>query len=138
MAKRFLKCNVCGQIIEVVQNTGVPTVCCGEVMEEIYPKTEEGPTGEKHIPVFKIKDNKVTVQVGSMLHPSTTEHYIEWITLVTNKGSQTKMLKPGDSPVVTFYIAPDERVKEIYEYCNIHSLWKVCVKDENKREHDME
>lgn len=141
MKTKYMRCNVCGQIIELVKDTGVGLICCGEPMEELFPRTEDPTFGEKHVPVFKVEGNKVTVQVGSVLHPTTNDHYIQWITLVTTRGSQTKTLKPGDSPVVVFHIAPGERVLEIYEYCNIHSLWKACpTKDgvRNKCDTDME
>ena len=141
MKKKYMRCSVCGQIVELVKDTGVGLICCGEPMEEIHPRTDDEVFAEKHVPTFKVEGNKVLVQVGSILHPSTNDHYIQWITLITTRGSQTKMLKPGDSPAVVFHIAPGESVLEIYEYCNIHSLWKTCVKDgknKNKCELDME
>ena len=141
MKKKYMRCSVCGQIVELVKDTGVGLICCGEPMEEIHPRTDDEVFAEKHVPVFKVEGNKVMVQVGSILHPSTNDHYIQWITLITTRGSQTKMLKPGDSPAVVFHIAPGESVLEIYEYCNIHSLWKTCVKDGKKKnqcELDME
>lgn len=141
MKKKYMRCSVCGQIVELVKDTGVGLICCGEPMEEIFARTDDEVFAEKHVPTFKVEGNKVVVQVGSILHPSTNDHYIQWITLITTRGSQTKMLKPGDSPTVVFHIAPGESVLEIYEYCNIHSLWKTCVKDgknKNQRELDME
>ena len=132
MAKRYFRCKVCGQIIEIVKDTGVPVVCCGEPMEEIFPSTEEGVLGDKHVPVYKIKDKKVNVKIGSMPHPSTTEHYIEWIAIETSKGSQIKELKPGDAPEALFVIQDGELVKAIYAFCNIHSLWKTCIKEKTK------
>lgn len=132
MAKKYMRCSVCGQIIEVIKDTKAPIICCGEPMEELFPHTEEGGVGEKHIPVFKIKDRKVDVQIGSILHPSTTDHYIEWIALETSKGSQVKDLKPGDSPEALFSLTDGEMVKSIYAYCNIHELWKITVKEKGK------
>ena len=128
MAKKFLRCKTCGQIIEVINDTGVPIVCCGDQMEEIYPEVEEGVLADKHIPVYKIKDKKVEVKIGSIQHPSTVEHYIQWISIETSKGSQYKKLKPGDAPEATFVIGDGEIVKAIYAFCNIHSLWKVSLK----------
>ena len=98
-------------------------ICCGEDMVEIIPHSTEDSVGEKHIPVYKIKNGRVTVNVGSIPHPMTSDHYIEWVAIVTSKGNQRKCLKPGDAPEVTFLLEKDEILKEIYAYCNIHSLW---------------
>ena len=132
MSKKYLRCSICGKVVEVINDSSVETICCGLPMEEIYPQTEEGAIGEKHVPVYKTQDKKVEVQIGSTLHPSTTEHFIEWITLETNKGCHTKVLKPGDTPKATFCLEDGESVKAVYAFCNIHDLWKTCKKDFSK------
>lgn len=132
MAKKYMRCNICGQIIEVVKNTDVVPTCCGQPMEELFPHTNETGLNEKHIPTYTIKDNMVEVAIGSIRHPSTTEHYIEWIALETSRGCQRKELKPGDTPEALFTLENGEVVKAIYAYCNIHSLWKVCVKEKRQ------
>lgn len=134
----FKRCNKCGQIIGIINETGVPIICCGEEMETISPCTLEKELGEKHIPTYTKKDNKVIVKVGSLPHPSTSAHYISWIALSTNKGNQRKILAPGDAPTVTFYLDKDEEVLQIYAYCNIHSLWlndvSACTNKEHKED----
>lgn len=120
---KFYICSRCGQIVGIVRKTSVPMICCGEDMMEIIPHSTEDSVGEKHIPVYKIKNGRVTVNVGSVPHPMTSDHYIEWVAIVTSKGNQRKCLKPGDAPEVTFLLEKDEILKEIYAYCNIHSLW---------------
>lgn len=132
MARRYFECKLCGQIVEIIQDTGVPIVCCGEKMAELFPEVEDGALSDKHIPVFKIDNNKVIVKIGTIPHPSTTDHYIEWIVLETTRGSQRKELKPGDAPEAIFHLETGELVKAIYAYCNIHQLWKVCVKEKKK------
>ena len=127
MKMTFKRCSICGQIVGVVNETGVPLICCGKEMEIISPKTVEAELGEKHLPVFKKEKNKLIVEVGKVFHPSTEEHYIEWIALVTNKGHQRKILKPKDKPTVTFMLDDDEEPLEIYAYCNIHSLWELDI-----------
>lgn len=122
---KFYKCKVCGQILAVIKDTGVKPYCCNEEMEELSPKTNETNLNEKHIPIFKTNNGKVLVQVGEIPHPMTDDHYIEWIVLTTNKGNQTKELKPGKSPRAEFRVDKDEKVEEIYAYCNIHNLWKL-------------
>lgn len=93
-------------------------------MEELVPGTSDG-AAEKHIPVIKITGNTVSVTVGSKIHPSAAEHYIEWILLQTDQGVQQKWLAPGNSPQVDFAVMTGERVEAAYEYCNIHKLWKA-------------
>lgn len=126
---KFYKCKMCGQIVGMVKETGVPMICCGQEMEEIIPIDKEEGLSEKHVPVFKINKGKVITQIGSIPHPMTKDHYIEWVALVTNKGNQRKSLKPGDAPNVVFMLDDDEYVEEILAYCNIHSLWRVKVNE---------
>lgn len=124
MEMKFLRCAHCGKIIAVVKETGVPVMCCGEAMREIVPGTTDA-AKEKHIPVYEVKDGEVTVTVGSVAHPMTDEHYIEWISLQTKCGNQRIALKPGAEPKVCFYISKDDEVEAVYAYCNLHSLWKA-------------
>lgn len=127
MKLTFKRCKICGQIVAVVNETGVPITCCGENMEVITPSKVEEALGEKHLPTYKLNKNKLTVTIGKDLHPSTKEHYISWIALVTNKGNQRKILNPLDKPIVTFMLDKDEYPLEIYSYCNIHGLWELDV-----------
>ena len=124
MKQKFLKCNHCGNIVAAVKETGVPVMCCGEAMAEIVPGAVDA-SQEKHVPVYNVEGNKVTVVVGSVEHPMQEEHWIEWISVQTNKGNQRKVLKAGDAPKAEFYIAEDEIVEVVYAYCNLHGLWKV-------------
>ena len=123
MTIKFLICKHCGNIVEVIKDSGVPIVCCGEEMSELKANTSDG-AFEKHVPEVNINGNKVEVVVGSTLHPMLEKHYIQWIYLRTNKGIQKKYLTPGSEPKAEFIIADDESVIEAYEYCNLHGLWK--------------
>lgn len=123
MAQKFLRCSTCGQIVAIVNQTSAPVVCCGKPMAEIVAGTTDASV-EKHVPVYKVENNKVYVSVGSVAHPMSEEHYIEWISLQTNKGNQRKILKPTDKPEICFSICDDEQVEAVYAYCNLHSLWK--------------
>ena len=123
---KILICKKCGAMVEVLKpctcrNCGI--VCCDTPMTELIPNTSDG-AGEKHLPVYKIEGNKVSVQVGSVLHPMTNEHYIEWIMLCTDKGSQKLDLMPGAEPRGEFLISQGEKVEGVYAYCNLHGLWK--------------
>ncbi|MCQ2787000.1 MAG: desulfoferrodoxin [Bacilli bacterium] len=123
MIMKFYRCKHCGQIIAKVKDTKVPIICCGEPMSEIIPGTTDG-AAEKHVPVYEVKDNIVNVQIGSVPHPMEEKHYIEWVALETKFGNQRKELKPGQEPKVSFALLPGDEVIAVYEYCNIHSLWK--------------
>ena len=101
----------------------MPTMCCGEIMQEIIAGTVEA-SAEKHIPVYKIENNKVTVNVGEVEHPMTPEHYIEWVLLQTTSGYELKYLEPNTKPQVSFAILDTDKVEAVYAYCNLHSLWK--------------
>lgn len=124
MEQKFYICKHCGNIIAFVKSSGVPVICCGEKMSEIIPGTTDASV-EKHLPVYTIEDNKVSVIVGAAEHPMTTEHYIEWVSLQTKYGNQRKQLMPGDAPKVCFSICEGDEVEAVYAFCNLHSLWKA-------------
>lgn len=122
---KFYICRHCGNIVEMLQSAGVPVVCCGEKMEQLIPGTVEG-SREKHIPVVTVDGDIVKVAVGSVAHPMTEAHSIQWIQLVTEHGSQRKCLNPGDAPELSFALNGDKAL-EVYAYCNLHGLWKTVL-----------
>ena len=121
---KFYKCSHCGKIIAVVKETGVPVVCCGEKMQEIVAASVDA-AKEKHVPVYTVENGIVTVNVGSVAHPMTSEHLIEWVAISTNFGNQRKSLKAGDLPQAKFALLDGEKVEEVFAYCNLHGLWKA-------------
>ena len=121
---KLIKCSKCGKILAVVKDTPVPTMCCGQPMEEMIPNTADGAV-EKHIPVYQVNGNICHVEVGSVEHPMLENHYIEWIMLQTNFGNQRKMLKPSEKPVADFALLPGENVVAVLEHCNLHGLYKA-------------
>ena len=124
MEMKFYRCKRCGQMVAIVEKKGCPIMCCGEAMEEIVPGTSDG-AAEKHVPVYEVKDNMVYVTVGSVEHPMTEEHYIQWIAIQTKQGNQRKALKPNDPPTACFALCEGDEVLSVYAYCNLHSLWKA-------------
>ena len=124
MEQKFYICTHCGNVIAKVKDAGVPVMCCGQKMQEIIPNTTDA-AQEKHVPQVKIEGNKVIVDVGSIAHPMLDAHYIEWISIQTNLGNQRKVLKPGDSPHAEFALLDGEKLEAVYEYCNLHGLWKA-------------
>ena len=121
---KFYRCKHCGKIVALVKEVKVPTICCGEPMQELIPNTEDG-AYEKHIPVVEQNGNVVTVKVGEVTHPMLDAHYIEWIMLQTNLGNQRKILKPGEEPVARFALLEGEEVIRALEYCNLHGLYST-------------
>ncbi len=123
MTQQFLQCKHCGNMVAMVKDSGVPVVCCGEKMTALIPGESDG-AFEKHVPEYTVEGNKVFVKVGSVEHPMVDEHYIQWISLETKQGNQRKELKPGQKPEACFRICDEDEVVAVYEYCNLHGLWK--------------
>ena len=122
---KFYKCPICGKIIAVVEGKpGVPTICCGQPMDELIANTQDG-AREKHLPVYRVENGIVHVGVGEVEHPMLDAHFIQWIALETNLGNQRKVLKPGQKPEAQFALLKGEEVVAVYEYCNLHGLYKA-------------
>ena len=120
---KFYICTHCRNIVDMVYDTDIKLFCCGDEMKELVPNTVEA-SGEKHIPQVTVNGNVVEVNVGSVDHPMASVHWIEWVQLVTDKGSQRRHLNPGEAPNVKFLLG-DEKPLEVYAYCNLHGLWKT-------------
>ena len=123
MNTKFYICPHCGNIVEMVHDAGVKPFCCGQKMNELIPNTVDA-SGEKHIPAVKVGKGVVEVNVGSVDHPMVDVHWIEWVQLVTDKGSYRKWLNPGEAPNVKFLVG-EEKPIAVYAYCNLHGLWKT-------------
>ncbi len=119
---KFYLCKKCGNLITMIKSSGVPVVCCGEEMTLLVPNTTDA-AKEKHVPEIKIDGNKLTATIGSVIHPMTAEHQIMWIYLLTDKGCHVRMLASGEEPSAVFTLNGEKPVS-VYEYCNLHGLWK--------------
>jgi superoxide reductase len=122
MKVRFFRCKECGNIVELVNDGGGQLVCCGQPMVELKANTTDA-AKEKHVPVVEKQGDSLVVKVGSVAHPMTAEHWIQWIAVVTECGIFRKTLNPGDKPEKKFDCM--HKVVAVYEYCNLHGLWKV-------------
>ncbi len=126
MAVKFYKCRHCGNVIEKLVDSKVKVVCCGEEMEELVPNTVDA-SGEKHVPVVScLEECKMKVTVGSVPHPMEDAHHIAFIYVETENGGMRVNLK--DKPEALFCVKNGKPVA-VYEYCNLHGLWKTDVKE---------
>lgn len=122
MAVKFYKCRHCGNVVEKVVDSRVPVVCCGEKMEELIPNTVDA-SNEKHVPVVTLmNENTIKVEVGSVPHPMLPEHHISFIYVETENGGIKVNLK--DKPEAAICTGTEKPVA-VYEYCNLHGLWKT-------------
>ena len=124
--QKFFICKHCGNIIGLINNAGVPLICCGEKMTELVPNTTDA-ASEKHLPVVTAEGNRIDVKIGSKPHPMTKEHYISWVYIQTEKGGQRKNLDIGGEPSVSFSITEDDKPEIAFAYCNLHGLWKTEI-----------
>lgn len=119
--REIYKCEICGNIVEVLHSGKGELVCCGQPMKKMEEKAEDSSV-EKHVPYIEKTEKGVLVKVGqNQEHPMMEEHYIEWIQVIADGSSYRKFLKPGDKPEAEFEIKADKI--EAREYCNIHGLW---------------
>jgi superoxide reductase len=116
------KCDVCGNIVEVLHGGEGELVCCGQPMNLMTENTVDA-AKEKHVPVVEKTDKGFLVKVGSVAHPMEEKHYIEWIEIIADGVAYRQFLSPGQKPEATFCIEADQVTAR--EYCNVHGLWKA-------------
>jgi len=120
--RRFCKCSHCGNIISFIKNAGTDVVCCGVKMQELMPNTTDA-AQEKHVPTAVREGSKLIVTVGSVPHPMTEEHHIAWIVVVDGDRTQRAALSSTQAPTAEFIVS--NTPVDVYEYCNLHGLWKA-------------
>lgn len=123
---KFYLCQHCKNVTIKVVDSQVPLVCCGEKMVELIPMQSDGAL-EKHLPVLSFDGDTLTVTVGEVLHPMLENHYINFVVVELVDGYLIKHLSPASQPVAKFNVKKDD-VVAVYEYCNLHGLYKVDVK----------
>ena len=124
MAKRLeiYKCELCGNIVEVLHEGKGELVCCHQPMKLFLENTVDA-SKEKHVPVIEVLEHAIKVKVGSVAHPMEEKHLIEWIEVIADGKAYRQFLKPGDAPEAVFCI--DAKDITAREYCNLHGLWKA-------------
>ena len=124
---KFYRCAHCGNLVGLIEDHGVPMLCCGEPMQRLEPNTAEA-SHDRHLPFVEIGGDTVTVQVGIEPHEMTETHHIAWAYLLTVKGGQRKRFTLGEDevPVAEFKVIDDLPVAA-YAYCNRHGLWKTGI-----------
>ncbi len=123
---KFYVCKHCGNMVNMLHDSGVKMICCGDEMTELVANTTDAAV-EKHVPIITVKDDIVTVTVGSVPHPMTPEHKIVWIYLQTEKGEQLNCVDTQDVAETTFKLTEGDKIIAAFEYCNLHGLWKATV-----------
>ncbi len=114
------KCELCGNIVEVIHAADGQLACCGQDMKLITENTVDA-AKEKHVPVIEVCEGCVKVTVGSVAHPMEEKHYIEWIELIADGKSYRQFLQPGSAPEAVFNVSAAKLTAR--EYCNLHGLW---------------
>jgi superoxide reductase len=97
----FYRCEECGKIVTIVVDGGGELVCCGQPMKKLIANSVDASV-EKHVPIAIRYDGKLDVSIGAVLHPMTSEHYIQWVALVTERKVEITYLMPNDQPSVQF------------------------------------
>ncbi len=115
------KCEICGNMVEMIHDGAGQLVCCGQAMKRFDANTVDA-AKEKHVPVVEMLQDKMFVKVGSVPHPMEDKHYIEWIEVISGNKTIRHFLRPNDKPEATF-CKPDGDFT-VREYCNLHGLWK--------------
>ena len=121
---KFYICKHCGSVITKLTSSQVPVQCCGENMQPLEAGVTDAAV-EKHVPVVTVEGNLVKVHVGSVTHPMTAEHLIQWVAVVTDRDALIHWSHPEEAPEAVFALAEGQQVKEVYAYCNLHGLWKA-------------
>ena len=120
--REVYKCELCGNVIEIVAEGATALACCNQDMIKLEAKTEDQGQ-EKHVPLVKEAECGINVEVGEVAHPMEENHYIKFIEVLTKDGVLKRELNPGDTPAARFCV-DNSAIIEVREYCTIHGLWK--------------
>lgn len=128
---KLWRCPLCGNLMAVLEDGGVTPECCGQPMEEVPVGTADA-SAEKHVPVITTEADRVTVRIGTLPHPMTAMHYIQWICLQTERSGYWRELTPSDAPVAEFHPEKGDRPLCAWAFCNQHGLWTGMADPDTK------
>jgi superoxide reductase len=120
--RELYRCEVCGNVVEVVHEGAPALVCCGKPMIKLEARTEDQGQ-EKHVPIVEGTDSGIKVKVGSIGHPMEDKHYIKFVEILQNDGIIREELRPGQAPEAKFCVSKSDII-EVREFCTVHGLWK--------------
>ena len=150
---QIYKCEICGNITEILHLGVGELVCCGRAMKLITEKTKDESQEksidatfsatsfakasevkkallDKHLPIIEqLPDNVcrggdgIIVKIGKVPHPMEEEHYIEWVEVKTKAGKIGKQFLKPGDSTEMEFQTRDDIV-EVRAYCNVHGLWK--------------
>ena len=123
--QKFYICKQCGNMLGLIEDRGIPMLCCGEEMTELIPNTQEASV-EKHLPSVSVSGDSLCVQIGSTPHPMEEAHHITFVYVETERGGQRKAFHIGEEPSFSFCFT-DDAPCAVYAYCNLHGLWKTEI-----------
>ena len=121
--RAFYICDVCGNMVGLIADGGGTLTCCNQPMRLLSANTSDG-AAEKHVPSAERSGDTITVRIGSLPHPMTPAHYIQWIAVAYKERTQRVHLTPEDKPEAVFSVSAGEPVT-LFAYCNLHSLWSA-------------
>lgn len=119
---KIMQCAHCGNQVFLLNDAGVPMICCGDEMQEAVAGSIDASL-EKHVPAVVVDGSTMKVVVGEVPHPMVAAHFIQWIAVEQGDKVQFVKLNPGQEPTASFTIEPNKSYT-VYEYCNLHGLWK--------------
>lgn len=125
--RTFYRCDICGNLVEKIEDSGVLMVCCGQNMTLLRANSSDG-ASEKHLPVEKIDNNNLNIKISSVPHPMTEEHHINWVVIAYKNTTKRVNLKINQDPEINTLIDENDSNITIYSYCNIHGLWATEIK----------
>ena len=126
MELKIYKCMHCGNIVEMIEDHGVPVICCGEPMK-LFKAGETDGAAEKHVPVVKVEGDVIRACVGDVAPPMAEVDHVAFMWLVTDKGVHRAVLDHTGAPEAVFHLAEGEKAEAVYEFCNLHGLWKAAL-----------
>ena len=118
----FYRCGVCGNVVALLHKGGGTLTCCGEAMKKLVANTTDA-AKEKHVPVIKHAGGKLLAACGTVPHPMTEAHHIEWFALVS--GGKVQFVYLPHEGVEAKAEFADVEHGAVYAYCNLHGLWKT-------------